>query len=316
MGERIADYRYAMLPCLPFLSKECSGASAGTGAGLGAHFLWGFAVLFWPLLTGMDPVSIMSHRMIWTVAFLGVVLWATGQLHAVREGFRSKRTLAALLLAALLLGTNWTIYIWAVTTGQIVDSSLGYFITPLLNVLMGRLFLGEKLTRPQAIAIALAFCGVAVSVAAFGQVPWLGCSLAFTFALYGYVQKTLNMDSAPSLFVQALLLMPAALLWLGITEEGFGLTGHGIERPLLLVSTIFFTGLPLMMFGYAARRVTLATIGILQYVSPSIAFLLAITVLGESMKPADMISFPVIWLALAIYTWDAVHHLHKAKEKA
>ncbi|MBR5883324.1 MAG: EamA family transporter RarD [Mailhella sp.] len=305
-----------MLPCLPFLSRECSGAAAGTGAGLGAHLLWGFAVLFWPLLTGMDPVSIMSHRMIWTVVFLGGVLALSGNLGAVRSAFRSTRTLLMLLLAALLLGTNWTIYIWAVTTGQIVDSSLGYFITPLLNVLMGRLFLGEKLTRPQALAIALAFCGVAVSVAAFGQVPWLGCSLAFTFALYGYVQKTLRMDSAPSLFVQAVLLMPAALLWLGITEEGFGLTGHGVMRPVLLVSTIFFTGLPLMMFGYAARRVTLATIGILQYVSPSIAFLLAITVLGENMKPADMISFPVIWLALAIYTWDAVHHLHKAKENA
>lgn len=305
-----------MLPCLPFLSKECHGASAGTGAGLGAHLLWGFAVLFWPLLTGMDPVSIMSHRMIWTVAFLGGVLAATGHMNAVRDAFRSVRMLLVLLLAALLLGTNWTIYIWAATTGQIVDASLGYFITPLLNVLMGRVFLGEKLTRPQSLAIALAFCGVAVSVAAFGQVPWLGCSLAVTFALYGYVQKTLRMDSAPSLFVQALLLMPAALLWLGFMEEGFGLTGHGVMRPVLLVSTIFFTGLPLMMFGYAARRVTLATIGILQYVSPSIAFLLAITVLGESMKPADMISFPVIWLALAIYTWDAVHHLHKAKEKA
>ncbi|MBQ9105192.1 MAG: EamA family transporter RarD [Mailhella sp.] len=306
----------SLLPCLPFLSKECSGSSAGTGAGLGAHFLWGFAFLFWPLLTGMDPVSIMSHRMIWTVVFLGAVLAVSGKLTAVRQAFQSWRTLAALFLAALLLGTNWTIYIWAVTTGQIVDSSLGYFITPLLNVLMGRIFLGEKLTRPQSLAIALAFCGVAVSVAAFGQVPWLGCSLAMTFALYGYVQKTLRMDSAPSLFVQALLLMPAALLWLGVMEEGFGLTGHGIMRPVLLISTIFFTGLPLMMFGYAARRVTLATIGILQYVSPSIAFLLAITVLGENMKPADMISFPVIWVALAIYTWDAVHHLHKAKENA
>ncbi|WP_458400752.1 EamA family transporter RarD [Mailhella sp.] len=305
-----------MLPCLPFLSKECSGSSAGTGAGLGAHLLWGFAVLFWPLLTGMDPVSIMSHRMIWTAVFLGCVLAATGHFGTVCQAFSGPRILLTLFLAAVLLGTNWTIYIWAVTTGQIVDASLGYFITPLLNVLMGRVLLGEKLTRPQALAIALAFCGVAVSVAAFGQMPWLGCSLAFTFALYGYVQKTLRMDSAPSLFVQALLLMPAALLWLGITEEGFGLTGHGVMRPVLLASTIFFTGLPLMMFGYAARRVTLATIGILQYVSPSISFLLAITVLGESMKPADMISFPVIWLALAIYTWDAVHHLHKAKEKA
>ncbi|MBQ5727662.1 MAG: EamA family transporter, partial [Mailhella sp.] len=141
-----------MLPCLPFLSKECSGAAAGTGAGLGAHLLWGFAVLFWPLLTGMDPVSIMSHRMIWTVVFLGGVLALSGNLGTVRGAFRNTRTLLMLLLAALLLGTNWTIYIWAATTGQIVDASLGYFITPLLNVLMGRVFLGEKLTRPQALA--------------------------------------------------------------------------------------------------------------------------------------------------------------------
>ena len=124
------------------------------------------------------------------------------------------------------------------------------------------------------------------------------------------------MASAPSLFTQALLLSPLALLWLGITEPGFGFIGFGPVRPILLICTIFFTGLPLMMFGYAARRVTLATIGILQYVSPSISFVLAITVLGESMKPSDLVSFPAIWAALAIYTWDAVHHLHKAKEDA
>ncbi len=300
---------------LPFQRHECTASCAGTGAGLGAHLLWGFAVLFWPLLTGMDPISIMSHRMIWTVAFLGLILAVTGKLSAVRQAFCSKRVFFSLLLAATLLGLNWSLYIWAVTSGMVVDSSLGYFITPLLNVLMGRMFLGEKLTKAQGIAIALAFFGVAVSVIAYGSIPWLGCTLAFTFALYGYVQKTLGMDSAPSLFVQALLLMPAALLWLGLTEEGMGIVGCGPMRPVLLISTIAFTGLPLMMFGYAARRVTLATIGILQYVSPSISFLLAITVLGESMDPADMISFPVIWLALAIYTWDAVHHLHRIKEK-
>ena len=305
-----------MLPCLPFLSKECSGPSAGTGAGLGAHLLWGFAVLFWPLLTGMDPVSIMAHRMIWTAVFLGVVLALSGHLGAVREAFRSVRVLLTLLLAALLLGTNWTIYIWAVTTGQIVDSSLGYFITPLLNVLMGRLFLGETLSKAQSVSIGLAFCAVAVSIIAFGHVPWLGLVLATSFAFYGFVQKTLRMPAAASLFIQALILMPVAILWLLIMEEGMGMTGHGALRPVLLLCTVFFTGLPLMMFGYAARRVTLATIGILQYVSPSIAFLLAITVLGEGIKTADMISFPVIWLALAIYTWDALHHLHRTKEKA
>jgi chloramphenicol-sensitive protein RarD len=301
---------------LPFQKHECAASCAGTGAGLGAHLLWGFAVLFWPLFTGMDPVSIMSHRMLWTVVFLAFVLAFTGQLGIVREAFREKKALIPLAAAAFLLAFNWTLYIWGVTSGRVVESTLGYFITPLLNVLMGRMFLGEKLSRPQAVSIALAFFAVAASIIAFGHLPWLGLVLATSFAFYGFVQKTLRMPAAASLFIQSLILMPAAMLWLLVMEDGMGMTGHGIMRPVLLVCTVFFTGLPLMMFGYAARRVTLATIGILQYVSPSIAFLLAITVLGEGIKPADMISFPVIWLALAIYTWDALHHLHRTKEKA
>lgn len=301
---------------LPFHSGECTGSCAGTGAGLGAHLLWGVAVLFWPLLSGLNPISIMSHRMIWTVVFLGLVLAATHQLHAVRAAFQSRRVLLSLFAAALLLGLNWSVYLLAVTSGQIVESSLGYFITPLLNVLMGRVLLGEKLSKAQSAAIALAFVGVAASIVAYGHIPWLGFTLALSFALYGYVQKTLRMASAPSLFMQALMLMPAAMIWLGCTEQGFGIIGYGPLRPVLLICTIAFTGLPLLMFGYAARNVTLATIGILQYVSPSISFLLAITVLGESMKPSDMISFPVIWLALVIYTWDALHHLRSFKEKS
>lgn len=301
---------------LPFSSKECSGSCAGTAAGLAAHLLWGVAVLFWPLLSGLNPISIMAHRMLWTVIFLGIVLIATRQMHNVRAAFESRRVLLTLFCAAVLLGLNWSVYLLAVTSGRIVESSLGYFITPLLNVLMGRLLLGEKLSRPQGLAIALAFVGVAASILAYGHIPWLGFTLALSFALYGYVQKTLRMASAPSLFVQALLLMIPSLVWLGCMEQGFGIVGYGPMRPLLLACTIAFTGLPLLMFGYAARNVTLATIGILQYVSPSISFLLAITVLGESMKPSDMISFPVIWLALVIYTWDAIHHLRSYKEKS
>ncbi len=301
---------------LPFFSKECSGSCAGTAAGLSAHLLWGVAVLFWPLLGGLNPISIMAHRMLWTVVFLGVVLLATGQTRSVRAAFESRRVLLTLFGAASLLGLNWSVYLLAVTSGRIVESSLGYFITPLLNVLMGRLFLGEKLSRPQGVAIGLAFLGVAASVIAYGHIPWLGFTLALSFALYGYVQKTLRMASAPSLFVQALLLTIPSLIWLGVMERGLGIVGYGPLRPVLLACTIAFTGLPLLMFGYAARHVTLATIGILQYVSPSISFLLAITVLGESMKPSDMISFPVIWLALVIYTLDAIHHLRGIKENA
>lgn len=299
-----------------FHPHECTGSCAGTAAGLTAHLFWGFSVLFWPLLAGLSPISIMAHRMIWTVVFLGLVLMLRGHMHDVKNALQNKRTLLCLFAAALMLGTNWSIYLFAVTTGQIVESSLGYFITPLLNVLMGRVLLGEKLSRPQGVAIVLAFLGVVASVAAYGRIPWIGFILAFTFALYGYVQKTLRMDAAPSLFVQALILTPAAILWLGFTEAGFGIVGYGPLRPVLLIATIAFTGLPLLLFGYAARHITLATIGILQYVSPSISFILAITVLGESMKPSDMISFPVIWLALAIYTWDALRHLRSIKERA
>jgi chloramphenicol-sensitive protein RarD len=296
------------------LSHECTAKCSGTLAGLGAHILWGFAVLFWPLLTGMHPISIMAHRMIWTVIFLGGLLLINRQYRALREIFNNKRILLILLTAAILLGINWSLYIWAVTTGKIIESSLGYFITPLLNVLMGRIFLKEQLSRPQAFSILIAFSGVTASVLAYGHFPWLGCTLALSFALYGYVQKTLRMGAAVSLFVQTLLLFPASFLWLALTETGLGIIGYGVMRPLLLVSTIVFTGMPLLLFGYAARRITLATIGILQYVSPSLSFLLAVFIMNENMKPSDIISFPAIWIALAIYTWDAVHHLHRMKE--
>ena len=299
---------------LPFLSPECTASCFGTGAGLTAHLLWGFSVLFWPLLDSLNPVSIMSHRMIWTACFLGVILLISRQFSMLKDAFGSARTLLSLCCAAFLLGLNWSVYLLAVNSGHVVEASLGYFITPLFNVLMGRVFLGEQLSRPQALAIALAFLGVAASIAAYGHVPWLGFILAVTFAVYGYVQKTLRMPAAPSLFMQALILTPAAACWLFLTEKGFGMFGYGGLRPVLLLCTIAFTGIPLLMFGYAARRVTLATIGILQYVSPSISFLLAVTILGESLKPSDMISFPLIWLALAIYTWDALHHLHRLKE--
>ena len=181
---------------LSFQKHECTASFAGTGAGLGAHLLWGFAVLFWPLLTGMDPISIMSHRMIWTAVFLAFVLAFTGQLASLREALREKKVLLPLAAAAFLLAFNWTLYIWGVTSGRVVESTLGYFITPLLNVLMGRLFLGETLSRAQAVAIGLAFLAVAASIIAFGHVPWLGLVLAISFALYGFVQKTLRMPAA------------------------------------------------------------------------------------------------------------------------
>lgn len=320
MAGRIAVF---LPPCSPYfmplsllstLPRERITPCAGAGAGLSAHLLWGVAVLFWPLLADMSPVSIMAHRMIWSCVFMGLLLLYTGQMRGVLALAREPKVLFRTFCSAALLGTNWSIFLWAVNTGQVLETSLGYFITPLLNVLMGRIFLGERLSRLQALAIALAAAGVTFSIAAYGHIPLTGLSLAVTFALYGYLQKTVRVALFPGFFTQTLMLVPPALLWLAFVEQGLGFFGHGMTRQLELVGTVLFTGLPLILFGYAARHVTLATIGILQYVSPSINFVLAITVLGESMKASDKIAFPMIWLALAIYTWDAIHQLRKIKE--
>ena len=303
------------LPSLPTFSRECTGSCAGTGAGLSAHLLWGVSVLFWPVLADMNSISIMSHRMIWACVFLGLLLTYTGQMRDLRLLAKDKKVLLRIFCSAALLGANWSLYLWAVNTGQVIETSLGYFITPLLNVLMGRIFLGEQLSRLQFLAICLAVAGVTCSIVAYGHIPMTGLFLAITFALYGYLQKTIRISSAPGFFAQTLVLVPLALIWLACTEQGLGFFGHGPLRQFELICTIFFTALPLILFGYATRHVTMATIGILQYVSPSINFLLAVTILGETMKPSDMISFPMIWLALAIYTWDAIHHLHRIKER-
>ncbi len=304
---------------LPFLSThshERIAPCAGAGAGLSAHLLWGVAVLFWPLLADMSPVSIMAHRMIWSCAFMGLLLLCTGQMRGILALAREPKVLFFTFCSAALLGVNWSIFLWAVNTGQVLETSLGYFITPLLNVLMGRIFLGESLSRLQALAIVLAASGVSFSIAAYGHIPLTGLSLAVTFALYGYLQKTLRVALFPGFFSQTLMLVPPALIWLIFTEQGLGFFGHGMARQFELVCTVLFTGLPLILFGYAARHVTLATIGILQYVSPSINFLLAVAVLGESLKASDKIAFPMIWLALAIYTWDALHQFHRMKERS
>ncbi|WP_298065775.1 EamA family transporter RarD [uncultured Mailhella sp.] len=297
------------------LSGERAGAAAGAAAGFSAHLLWGVAVLFWPLLADMSPVSIMAHRMIWSCVFMGLLLLFAGQIRGLCSLTKELKTLRRIFWSAVLLGTNWSIFLWAVNTGQVIEASLGYFITPLLNVLMGRILLGERLSRLQALAILLAAAGVTFSVAAYGRVPLTGLCLAGTFAMYGYLQKTIRVAPLPGFFAQTLLLAPLALLWLACMEQGLGFFGHGSVRQLQLMGTVLFTAVPLLFFGYAARHVTLATIGILQYVSPSLNFLLAVTVLGETMKAPDRIAFPVIWLALAIYTWDALHEFRRMKER-
>lgn len=289
----------------------------GVLAGCSAHMLWGVAVLYWRLLAELPAVTILAHRMMWSCLFVVILLLVTRRGGEVRAALTGRRTLLTLCACACILSCNWGIFLWAVNRGNVVETSLGYFITPLLNVFMGRVLLGERLSRPQATAILLALAGVLWRVASYGHVPWIALVLALTFAVFGYLQKTVRVEAAPSLFIETVVLLPFAFLWLNLAHPGEmgGMSGHGALRPLLLMGTCLFTALPLVLFSYAARHITLAAVGIVQYLSPSINFLLAVTLMGEKIMPGDMVTFPLIWAALVLYTWDALRSMRRMKAK-
>ena len=297
--------------------ERTTAGSVGIAAGLFAHLFWGASVLFWPLLDDLPAVSILAHRMMWTCAFMLLVLLSTKRWGEVKTAFARSKTIRLLLFCAFLLAGNWGLFLWAVNSGRVIETSLGYYITPLLNVLMGRLLLGERMTRAQGMGILLAVAGVAWGLIVYGHFSWLSLVLASTFAIYGYMQKTISVEAAPSLFIETLFLTPMCIIWLLVMHPGnFGtLIGHGPGRTMLLLSTVFFTAVPLLTFSFAARHVTLTTIGVLQFVSPSINFLLAVFAMGEQVKPSDFVTFPLIWLALAIYTWDAIRRMQSLRHK-
>lgn len=294
------------------LQKMSRNTTKGVSYGLIAHFIWGFSVVYWYILSSLNPISILSHRMVWSWVFLLLVLLITRKFHEVKEGFRNKQVVKILTIGVVLLCTNWGIFLWAISTGHAIEGSLGYFITPLINILMGRIFFKDTLSRIQLISIYMTALVLIISVVMYGSIPWISLFVGGSFALYGFVQKKVEIDSVPGLFIEITIMLPFALAWLFFMDgPDLGLSGQGIGWVLLLFSTSLFTALPLCLFAYAVKSLSLTTIGFLQYVSPSIQFLLAIFVLKEQLKPSDMFVFPVIWLALAIYAWETLYHLKR-----
>ena len=279
-------------------------------AGLGAHFLWGGAVLFWPLLAYMHPLSLLSQRMVWSCAFILLVLTFSNKLGAITTILQDSRKLILLFGAALSLAINWGIFLWAVTHRHVIDTSLGYYITPLLNILTGRLLLGERMSRIQWCAVLLAGLAVASASIMHGEIPVLGFGVALSFAIYGFFHKISPMDPAVSLGGETLILLPFALAWLAHDDPAsMGLLGLGWKHVLLLACTVFFTGIPLLLFGLATQSLSLGAIGILQYSSPTMSFLIALFWQGETMTPANMIMYPIVVVAVALYMWDALRAL-------
>lgn len=276
---------------------------SGFIAGVAAYLLWGFLPLLFKLVEHVGALSVVAERTLWSLVFVGVILVFNRRFGEVRKALADRRTLLAMAVAAVLLATNWLIYVWSVETGQVLEASFGYFINPLINVAIGMLFLGERQNRTQAIAIGIALIAVVIQAVGLGRIPYIALGLAVTFATYGYVRKTAKVSATPGLFLETLVLSPLAL---GYVIFGFitaGLGPHGDPQTLLLLAlTGPGTAVPLLLFNVAVKRLRLTTIGMLQYMAPSIAFVLAIVVFGEELNAMRLFSFGLIWLSLVVFT--------------
>lgn len=275
---------------------------------LGAYLIWGFLPLFWKAVQVATPVEILSHRIVWSLLLLVGILGVQRRWAWLTPALRDRRTLGAFLLSALLLGINWLVYIWAVNAGHVVEASLGYFINPLVNVVFGVLFLQEQMRPGQWLAVGLAALGVLYLTVTLGAPPWVGLTLAFSFAGYGLLRKTARLNTLEGLtFETSFLFLPALLylLYLGGTGQGvFGVVS-GRLTGLLLLSGVF-TAAPLLLFTAGARRIPFSLVGILQYIAPTIQFLLGVYLYGESFSPARLVGFGLIWLALALYSAETL----------
>ena len=273
-----------------------------------AFMLWGLLPIYWKLLDAVPAFQILSHRTIWSLVFLLILLFGLKRMGEVKAALRSKRNRWCLAGGSLMLAANWGIYIWAVTNEHIIEASLGYYITPLINVVLGYLVFNDRLNRLQLSAIGLAVVGVAVMVVRYGHFPWLALSIALSFALYGMIRKLADVESMPGLFLETTILSPimaAYLLW----QENIGLGAFlhsSLEVNALLLLSGVATSVPLLLFAHGARRISFITVGLLQYITPTMTFLLGCLVYGEEFKPSHVLGFTCIWLALALYTFDGV----------
>ncbi|MFF8882592.1 EamA family transporter RarD [Streptomyces flaveolus] len=281
--------------------------------GFAAYGMWGLVPLFWPLLKPAGAGEILAHRMVWSLAFVGVALLVVRRWAWAGELLRQPRKLGLITVAAAVITVNWGVYIWAVNSGHVVEASLGYFINPLVTIAMGVLLLKERLRPVQWAAVATGFAAVLVLTVGYGRPPWISLCLAFSFATYGLVKKKVNLGGVESLAAEtAIQFLPALgfLLWLGAHGDST-FTTEGVGHGALLAATGLVTAIPLVCFGAAAIRVPLSTLGLLQYLAPVFQFLLGILYFGEAMPPERWAGFALVWLALTLLTWDALRTAHR-----
>jgi chloramphenicol-sensitive protein RarD len=287
-----------------------SESRRGLLVGALAYVLWGTFPLYWTLLEPGGAVEILAHRIVWSSITMVLVLVLWRRVPQLKALLRDRRRLLLICAAAVVITFNWGGYIWGVNNGRVVETSLGYFINPLVTVLMGVLVLGEHLRRLQWMAMGIALVAVVVLAVDYGRPPWIALLLAFSFGTYGLLKKQAGVGAVESITVETVVLTPVALayvVWLMATgHSNFG--SHGVGHAALFTTTGIITAVPLMLFGAAAIRVSMVSLGLLQYLAPTIQFALGIWVFHEQMPASRWIGFALVWVALAIFTVEALNH--------
>ena len=297
------------------VSHTLTKAETGVIFAVMAHLVWGGMAFYFGLIRHISPVEIAVNRGFWALPIAIAVVWYLGQWPDVLRAVSSAKNVAILALTSCLIVFNWGVYVWSIEVGRTLESSLGYFINPLLNVVMGYLFLGERFTTPQKIALALATFAVLLQTYALGHVPWIGLMLASTFCLYGFLRKTINVGPTQGFLIEvAIIMLPllGAEWWL--FQKGEARFGTSVFDTSMLIGCGVMTAASLMLFTASVRRIRYSTSGLLQYISPSLVFLTAVFIFGEPMSVMKLVSFIIIWTALAIFSIAALRDEHNRRQ--
>ena len=275
---------------------------------LGAFVFWGFLPIYWKLVSDVPAIETLAHRVVWSFVLLIIILSVTQNFEWIRPALKDRRKLILTLVASVMLSINWGLYIWAVNVGEILSASLGYYINPLLSVLIGVLFFGERMRTAQQIAIGVAACGVAWLTWSYGQLPWIGLALAFSFALYGALKKMAVLSSLEGLTLEtAGVFLPALGYMIYLALNGSG--NFGFAEPftsIVLIGTGVATAIPLLMFAGAAQRIPLSMVGMMQYIAPTIQLLIGIFIYSEPFPIERQLGFALIWIALILFTAEGL----------
>ncbi len=291
---------------------------AGLIFGVSAYLLWGVMPLYFKALTHVGPVEIVAHRILWSLVFLGALIALWRRWPAVRAALANRRAMLLLAATSVLIAVNWLVYIYAVVSGHVLEGSLGYYLNPLVNILLGVVILKERLSRLQVAATLIAAAGVVALAAGAGSGLWISLVLAVSFASYGFLRKIAPVEALEGLSIETVILAPLALGWvLWLQQAGAGsFLAFGPTTALLLALGGAVTAVPLLLFTAAARRLPYSTLGFLQYLAPSLQFLLAVLAFGEPLTRAHAICFGAIWTALALFTFDGLRAAHRARAAA